>query len=52
MKFHYRAFSSNHVTESFLELLNLIDFSDFRGSRTILTLRSSADIKNIPFNCK
>jgi len=41
MKFHFHAFSLNHVTERFLKLFNLIDFSDFRGSRTILTLRSS-----------
>jgi len=41
MKFHFYAFSLNHVTERFLKLFNLIDFSDFRGSRAILTLRSS-----------
>jgi len=38
MKFHFHAFSRH--TEIF-KLLNLIDLSDFRGSRTILTLRSS-----------
>jgi len=41
MKFHFRAFLSNHVTEKILELLKLIYLSDFRGSRTILMLRSS-----------
>ena len=41
MKFHYRAFLSNLVLQRVLELLNLIDLSDFRGSRTILTLLSS-----------
>ena len=41
LKFHYRAFSSYLVTERFLELLNLIYLSDFRGSSTILTLSSS-----------
>jgi len=38
MKFHYRAFSSNYVTERFLlELLKLFHMflSEFRGSRTI-----------------
>jgi len=54
-KFHYRAFSSNYVTKRLLELLNFIDFSVFRGSRTILTLRSSIIrwyYKYSKFSCK
>ena len=38
MKFHFRAFSSNHVTKRALELLNIIYLSDFRCSLTSLTL--------------
>ena len=34
MQFHYRAFSSIHVTGIFLELLYLIYLSDFRGGVT------------------
>jgi len=43
MKFHFHAFSLNHEIkpERFLKFLNLIDLSDFRGSRTILTLHFS-----------
>jgi len=37
MKFHYRAFLSNLVNQRVLELSNLIDQSDFRGLRSILT---------------
>ena len=31
MKLHYREFFSNHITERFFKLLNLIDLSDFLG---------------------
>jgi len=54
MKFHYCAFALKLVIERFLEFSNFIDLSDFLGSLTILTLRSSIIhlYKKSTFGCK